>query len=158
MDNETYAEKAEQLKARLYRIALLYTGNETIAADAVAEAIYRGLLSAKKIREPAFFETWMTRILINECKKAWNRVKSRREEPIETLTEQAAEAFDSLPLKEAIRQLPHELREVVILRYYSDFTLAETAKVLNIPQGTTATRQRRALKLLRLELLEEDTK
>ena len=35
------------------------------------------------------------------------------------------------------------------------FTQAETARALNIPQGTAATRQRRALQLLRLELGEE---
>jgi len=45
----------------------------------------------------------------------------------------------------------------VILRYYADFTLTETAKSLNIPQGTVVTRQRRALKLLKLELLEEES-
>jgi len=63
-----------------------------------------------------------------------------------------AESFDHLPLKEAIRQLPQELKEIVILRYFSGFTTAETAQSLDIPQGTVATRQRRALKLLRLEL------
>jgi len=157
MDKETYAEQIEQIKPRLYRIALLHTGNEAMALDAVAETVYRGLISVKKLREPAYFETWMTRILINECKKAWRRTK--REQALDSIPESAEEeqAFESLPLKEAIRALPGELREVVILRYYADFTLAETAKSLNIPQGTVVTRQRRALKLLKLELLEEQT-
>jgi len=157
MDKNTYAKQIEKLKPRLYRIALLHSGNETMALDAVAEAVYRGLISVKKLREPAYFETWMTRILINECKKTWRRTK--REQPLDSIPESAGEerAFESLPLKEAIRQLPGELREVVILRYYADFTLAQTAKSLNIPQGTVVTRQRRALKLLKLELLEEQT-
>jgi RNA polymerase sigma-70 factor (ECF subfamily) len=156
MDKEEYADRVERLKPRLYRIAYLHMGNEAMALDAVGEAVYRGLISVKKLREPAYFETWMTRILINECKKAWKRAK--REQPLETMPEQAVDeqAFELLTLKEAIRQLPEELREVVILRYYSDFTLAQTAKSLNIPQGTVVTRQRRALKLLRLELLEEE--
>ena len=42
-----------------------------------------------------------------------------------------------------------------ILRYFAGYTQAETARALNIPQGTAATRQRRALQLLRLELGEE---
>ena len=66
-----------------------------------------------------------------------------------------AEEFDSLPLKEAIRRLPRELREVVILRYFAGYTLSETAETLQIPQGTAATRQRKALRLLKLELSEE---
>ena len=59
-------------------------------------------------------------------------------------------------MKEAIRRLPEELRSVVILRFFSGCTQAETAAALRIPQGTAATRQKRALTLLRLELGEEE--
>ena len=65
------------------------------------------------------------------------------------------DAYDDLPLKEAIRRLPEDLRAVVILRFFTGYTQAETARALEIPQGTVATRQRRALELLRLELGEE---
>ena len=65
------------------------------------------------------------------------------------------DAYDGLPLKEAIRRLPEELRAVVILRFFAGLSQAETAETLNIPQGTVATRQRRALQFLRLELGEE---
>ena len=58
-------------------------------------------------------------------------------------------------LKEAVRRLPEELRAVVVLRFFAGYTQAETARALGIPQGTAATRQRRALELLRLELGEE---
>ena len=57
--------------------------------------------------------------------------------------------------EEAVRRLPEELRAVVILRYFAGYTQAETAAALNIPQGTAATRQKRALALLKLELGEE---
>jgi RNA polymerase sigma-70 factor (ECF subfamily) len=156
VDKYEFAERTECITPRLYRIALLHLGNETVAADAVAEAVYKGFISVKKLREPAFFETWMTRILINECNKLWWRIK--REQPQDNLIEPAEEekAFSYLPLKEAICKLPSQLKEVVILRYYADLTLAETAESLGIPQGTVVTRQRRALKLLKLELLEEE--
>ena len=155
MDNDLFAGKAELIKLKLYRIAYLYTGNEDNAVDAVSEAIYRGLISYKKLRSPEFFDTWMTRILINECNKIWRKIKN--ELPIETIPELAEDeqAYELLPLKEAIRKLPKELKDVIILRYFSDLTLSETAKVIDIPQGTVVTRQRRALKLLKLELLEE---
>jgi len=52
--------------------------------------------------------------------------------------------------------LPEELQDVIILRYFSDYTLTQTAESLGIPQGTVVTRQRRGLKLLKLELAEED--
>jgi len=156
MDKHIYAHRVEEIKGRLYRIALLHLGNEALALDAVSEAVYRGLVAVKKLREPQYFDTWMTRILINECNKVWRRGKRELalEEMVETAEEEAG--FEAFPLREAIRRLPTELREVVILRYYADFTLAEAAKSLGIPQGTVVTRQRRALKLLRLELLEEE--
>ena len=60
--------------------------------------------------------------------------------------------YDALPLQEAIEKLPAQLKEILILRYFSGYTLSETAQSLEIPQGTLVTRQRRALQLLRLEL------
>lgn len=154
MDKNEFVARTEQIKTRLYRLAFLYLGSENMALDAVDEAIYRGLVSLKKLRQPEFFETWITRILINECKKELRRRK--REQPIESIPEGSENIFDSLPLKEALGQLPQELKEVVILRYFTGFTLAETARSLDIPQGTVVTRQRRALSLLKLELSEEE--
>jgi len=156
VNKNEYAKRSEAIKSKLYRMAMLYLGNEEMAADVVSEAIYRGLISVKKLREHKYFDTWMTRILINECNKQWRR--NKREQLVEAIPETAEceKAYDYLPLKEAICQLPTELKEVIILRYYIDYTLAETAESLGIPQGTVVTRQRRALKLLKLELSEEE--
>ena len=153
MTEQEYLDRAEALKTRLYRTALLYLGGEAAALDAVDEAVYKGLRACKKLRQPEFFDTWMTRILINTCNAELRRRK--REIAVEELPETAAEAYDALPLKEAIRRLPGELRAVIVLRYFAGLTLAETAEALGVPPGTVSTRQRRALSLLKLELTEE---
>lgn len=151
---EEFTQRVQAIRGRLYRAAYLYLGNEADALEAVDEAVYQALRGLKKLREPAFFETWLTRILINECNKELRR--RRRFTHVEELPETAApEAFDHLPLKEAIQRLPEELRSVIVLRYFAGYTQSETAQALGIPQGTAATRQRRALELLRLELGEE---
>ena len=147
-----FAEKAEVLRLKLYRTALCYFGDPSVALDVVDEAVYRGLCSCKKLKQPEFFDTWMTRILINECHREQKRRSRFRS--LDDLPEPQAEELDSLPLREALQRLPKELKDVVILRYFSGCTLAETAETLQIPQGTVVTRQRRALKLLRLELEE----
>ena len=154
MNNNEFVARTEQIKTRLYRTALLYVGSEAMAIDMVDEAIYRGFLSLKKLRQPEYFETWLTRILINVCNKDLRRRK--REVPLDSVPETAADSFDALPLKEALHHLPKELKDVIILRYFTGFTLAETARSLGIPQGTAVTRQRRALALLKLELSEEE--
>ena len=155
MDQKTFAVRLEPLRMRLYKTALLYLDNESQAVDAVDEAVYKGLRSCRSLRQPEYFETWLTRILINVCYDQLRRQK--RFVPLEELSETAVEDFDALPLKEALRRLPKELRDVVILRFFADCTLAETADILGIPPGTAATRQRKALQLLRLELREEVT-
>lgn len=153
MNNEEFGKRIENIRLRLYKTALLYLGSEAFALDAVDEAVYKALCSYKKLRQPEYFDTWITRILINECYNELRRQKRFR--PLDELPEGATEEFDTLPLKEAIRRLPRELKEVVILRYFAGYTLIETAETLQIPQGTVATRQRKALKVLKLELSEE---
>ena len=154
MTDREYAQRAHDLRTKLYKTALLYLGDETRALEAVDEAAYKGLRGWRKLRQEEYFDTWLTRILINECHNELRRL--RRVRPMEELPETAREEFDSLPLKEAVRRLPRELKEVVILRYFAGYTLRETAETLAIPPGTAATRQRRALALLRLDLEEED--
>ena len=154
MDKTEFAARTEALRDRLYRTACLYLGSGADALEAVDEAVYQALRALGKLRQPEFFETWLTRILINECHRELRRRKRLAGE--EALPDTAGpDAYDDLPLKEAIRRLPEELRAVVILRFFAGYTQAETAAALDIPQGTVATRQRRALALLRLELGEE---
>ena len=154
MDKEEFAARTEAVRQRLYRTAYLYLGSEADALEAVDEAVYQALRALKKLREPEHFETWLTRILLNECHRELRRRKRVAGE--DALPDTAGpDAYDALPLKEAVRRLPEELRAVVILRFFTGYTQAETAAALDIPQGTVATRQRRALALLRLELGEE---
>ena len=156
MTREEFAGRVEAVRVRLYRTAYLYLGREADALEAVDEAVYKALRALKQLREPDFFETWLTRILINECHRELRRRSRFSGE--ETLPETAGpDAYEHLPLKEAIRRLPEELRAVIILRFFVGCTQAETAAALEVPQGTVATRQRRALQLLRLELGEEGT-
>lgn len=153
MNHEEFARRVEAVRTKLYKTALTYLGSEALALDAVDEAVFKALCGHRKLRQPEFFDTWITRILINECHNELRRQK--RYCPLEELPETAIEEFDALPLKEALRRLPKDLKDVIILRFFAGYTVSETARTLNIPIGTVATRQRSALRLLRLELEEE---
>jgi len=149
-----FARRAEEWKPKLYRTALLYLGGESLAVDAVDEAVYRGFLARKKLRQPEYFTTWLTRILMNVCAAELRRQK--RESATDTLPETAAEEFDALPLRDAVERLPEDIRSVIVLRYFTGLTLAETAQALDIPAGTVSTRQRKGLALLRLDLEDKE--
>ena len=116
--------------------------------------MYQALRALKKLRQPEYFETWLTRILLNECH---NELRRRKRFSADAPLPDTAgpDAYDHLPLKEAVGHLPEDLRAVIILRFFTGYTQAETALALDLPQGTVATRQRKALELLRLELGEE---
>lgn len=111
MKQEQYAARLESLWGRLYKTALLYLDSESRAQDAVDEAVYKGLRSCWRLRQPEYFDTWLTRILINVCKDELRR--GRRFVPLEEVPEGAAEDYDALPLKEALSKLPPQLKEVV---------------------------------------------
>ena len=152
MEREEFAARVQDIREQLYRTAYGYLGNAHDSLEAVDEAVYQGFRARKKIRQPEFFTTWMTRILIHVCYRELKRRTGQQEVPME---EQGAEDYDGLPIREAVERLPEELRQVIVLRYFTGLTQAETAQALEIPQGTVVTRQRRALALLRVEL-EED--
>ncbi len=154
MREKEFVERTEKIKKRLYNTAFLYLGSEAFALDALDESIYKAFKNLKSLRDENFFETWITRILINECKK---ELKRQQKYTNEELSEEISyEGFDNLPLKEAVSKLPSDLKTVVILRYFTGYTLKETAECMDIPQGTAVTWQRKALKLLRLELEVDD--
>lgn len=154
MELTEFTRRVEALRTRLYRAAYLYLGSEADALETVDESVYRALRHLKQLRDPSLFDTWITRILINECNRELRRRKFFSGE--DALPDTAGpDQYDVLPLKDAVHRLPEELRQVVALRYFGGYTLAETAAALNIPAGTVSTRQRRALELLRLELGEE---
>lgn len=151
MEREEFAIRIASIRGRLYRTAALYLGNEADALEAVDEAVYKALRSLKQLRQPELFETWITRILINECNKELRRRKRMAGE--DALPDTAGpDEYSLLPLKEAVCRLPEALRAVVVLRYFAGYSLEETAAALELPRGTVSTRQRRALRLLRLEL------
>ena len=111
MTEQEYIRRAEALKEQLYRTAAIYLGSPSAAVDAVDEAIYKGFLAYHKLRHPEFFDTWLTRILINVCNSELRRRK--RELAVAELPDTAQEEFDALPLKEALRRLPKDLRDEI---------------------------------------------
>jgi RNA polymerase sigma-70 factor (ECF subfamily) len=142
------------LKTKLFRTAKGTLGNETLALDAVSEAVYRAFKGIKRLREPRYVETWFTRILLNVAKDMYRRQK------YEIIVDEVPDGIhydhhDEVEFAQLIEGLPQELREIISLKYYSDYTLAEISIILVIPEGTVKSRLHRALKLLRVELSDE---
>lgn len=155
LDKETYLAFITSYKATMYRIAYGYLGRESAALDAVDEAVYQGYIHRRQLKERDYLKTWLTRILINECLRLLKTEK--RFLPLDSLPDFPEKDTEvTLPTRMAVQSLPEELRQVIVLRYFADHTLKETAKLLSLPEGTVATRARKALTLLRVELADEE--
>lgn len=153
MKDQEFMDRIEPMRKKLYAVAYPYFGSESMAVDAVDEAIYKGFLKKRQLRQPEFFETWLVRILINVCNSKYQHYK--KQVGMEELPEDASPSeIENLPLKEAIRKLPEKYREVILLKFFGGYTLAEIAELTDSPQGTVATRMRKALELLRMEVAE----
>ena len=57
MDQETFARRANGIRGKLYKTAILYLGSEAMAMDALDEAVYCGLCGCKRLRQEEFFDT-----------------------------------------------------------------------------------------------------
>ena len=142
----------------LYKTAYLYTKNEQDALDAVQECAMRAMISMDKLREPAYFKTWITRILINciYLEKKKHKRNSPFEEYLEAAPEQPLSIEEKNDLYDAIDLLPPIYKTIVILKYFQGMKIKDIAQVMNIPVGSVKAYLFRAKETLKNQLQEED--
>lgn len=151
MDRAQFAERILKTEKRLYRTAVCIVMNITDAEDCVQEAILKAWGALNALNNDAYFETWLTRILINQC-RALVRARGRRRESAVN-TDVAAPVNDA-DLWLALSELDEKYRLPLALTYICGYSVHETARILSIGDGAVKWRIRRAKALLK-EKLEE---
>ena len=151
MDKEEFTRAVLEYESTLYRVAKSMLGSEADCADAAQNALLRAWEKQHTLRDTAYFKTWLTRILINEC-----RAMLRQRARFVPLEEEAAEG-EIAPerdsgLYEAVMGLDVKYRVTFVLYYIEGFRTREIASMLKLPEGTVKTRLRRAREILRTEL------
>ena len=143
--------------------AVLMLRDRGEAEDAVQDAFvssWRGMGSFDATRP---LRPWLVRVLVNEVLQRQRRkvlpVAAAGEERLASLEsrevgpERVAErAWERRELAGVLAALPVEAARVVVLRYFSELSIAEMAEVLGVPEGTVKSRLHRALGTLRGEL------
>jgi len=157
-DDNAFYELISERKSQLYKTAFAYVKNKEEAMDIVSDTVYKAYISIKKLKEPSFFNTWLTRILINTSLDYINKnskVSSLKENISADISLILKDDDQRIDLKEAVDKLIGEYKTIVILKYFQDMTLVEISKILQCPLGTVKTRLHKALGELRLDLKEE---
>ncbi|NLF28562.1 MAG: RNA polymerase sigma factor [Clostridiales bacterium] len=147
MTNREFQARVLGCERRLYGVAYMLLNSAADCEDAVQEALLRAWRRLPSLREEAYFETWLARIVINECKQLMRKRVRRAESPLpETLP---APPPPNPELYRALRALDARHRIVLTLKYVDGYGVAEIARILRVPQGTVASRLSRARKMLK---------
>ena len=155
-DGEAFTKLFSFYEKEMYRIAFLNVKNEADALDVMQEAAYRAFKNIKSLKQPEYFQTWLIRIVINcsmdHIRKNSKMVQLEPEhmENMEVLpVAHEKDLVMKLTLKEWLEWLEPMEKNVLILKYYYEYSFKEISEILNLPQGTAKTILYRALGRLR---------
>jgi len=165
-DGPAMEELLVDAQALAYRFSLLVCGNASDAEDAMQDALLQTYKSARRIRKPDAFRTWLYRTVKNAC------LMSRRtgaHEPAYKLSlddegasdvasaapnpeEQTAAARERRRFQAAFKSLPRPFRLVAFLRDVEGLSTREVADIVGISEDNVKQRLHRARTLLRKAL------
>lgn len=153
MSDQEYMARVRAMERKLYRIAHAILWSDADCADAIQEAVFRGWMKKGALREEKYFETWLIRILINECRTLLRRQKAA---PL-TLCEEICAGGDGEPgadlhLRAALRALPEKFRTPLLLHHLDGYSLNEIARILKLSPALVKSRLHQARGALRKNL------
>lgn len=147
------------------RTAMAILGREDEARDAVQDALVMAWRELASLRDPAAFDAWLTRILVNRCRRGLRKVgvTRLREVPADAVGEAdlpsaadvAGAVVDRSALERAFDRLTIDERTILVLHHLDGRPLASIAAVLKIPEGTAKSRLFKARKSLERALERE---
>ena len=146
-----YLEFAVARSGPLFRTACLLTGDWHLAEDLVQETLakmYRSWRRISRAQSPvAYADTVLVRTFLSQ-----RRRRSSTERPSDRLPDAAGPARDAelrIALLDGLARMTTKDRAVLVLRYWEDRSVEETAQVLQLSPGAVRTRSMRALERLR---------
>lgn len=143
-DRDAFVTLMRQNEDALHHMAWSMLRKNEDVADAMQETVLKAYRSISSLREPNYFRTWMFRILINECNtllRGRKRTVAVSDFPIAA---SPANDYDRVDLRDAVDRLDEKQRTVVILHYFEDLSVAQTAQTLELTESAVKTRLMRA--------------
>ncbi len=156
IDKDTFCRLVRQNEKAMYSVAFSILSNESDAADAISEAIYRAYKSLDTLKNEYAFKPWILRIVRNcavELVRSNKNLLSIDDVEVEESSGEN-DIVTALTLRKAVEQLKQPYKEVVVLYYYEDLSIAQISKITGASVVTAKQQLSRARKMLRDMLME----
>ena len=157
-DADAFLALMDRYNQQMYKTAWSILKRDADVADALQETIIKCYEKIHTLRSPAFFRTWVMRVLINECYQIL-----RKEKPYVELTEELVREVSAdtggkerVKFQELLSYADKKYHLLLTLFYADEYTIPEIAKMLDMNENTVKTQLRRARQQIRRRLDEED--
>jgi RNA polymerase sigma-70 factor (sigma-E family) len=149
--DEQFTEFVHASWPSLYRTAYLLLGDRGLAEDLVQTALAKTYASWSRVRDVDAGLGYARTTLVNTATSWFRRKGWRNEQPTEHLDDRTYDDDPSVhpTLMQALAQLPPRQRAVIVLRFYDDLPVADTARALDCAEGTVKSQTSDALGALR---------
>ena len=151
---QEYGEFVEARLNRLLRFGYLLCGDWHLAEDVVQTALTKLYVVWPRVSRHGAVDAYVNRIVVNCLADERRRGFRRRERPTdrapeESLADHATGTAERLAAVEALARLPRRQRAAIVLRYWEDLSVEQTANLLQCSTGTVKSQCARGLATLR---------
>ena len=141
-DADAFVSLIEKYKTALYKAAKSYLSSEEDIADVMQDTVLAAYEHMGELKSAPYFKTWLTRILINQCKDFLRQQKRY------VVSDEIMKTADGTPgndreFYELIKELPEDSRMIFLLYYGEGFKTNEIAQILDMNENTVKSRLRR---------------
>jgi len=168
-----FEEEALELSDQVYRVARRLVGSREEAEDLVQQAYERAFRSWRQFTPGTNMRAWLLRILTNlNIDRGRRQQRSPQTTSIDTEAgdyflynklesqvpdenpdeDRVLERLSQDSIVDALAEVPHDFRDVLVLVDIGEFSYAEAAQILDIPIGTVMSRLHRGRLMLRDKL------
>lgn len=152
MRDREFTHFVEQSSAQLSRTAYLLCGDRHRAEDVVQIALAKMYIAWSRMRRADSIEAYarqvLVRVCIDESRRPWRRETAQADPRIDAADPRGDLPFES-PVLDELRRLPAGQRAAVVLRYWHDLSVEETADLMSCSRSTVKTQAARGLERLR---------
>jgi RNA polymerase sigma-70 factor (sigma-E family) len=138
---------------RLVGALSLYCGDADVAEEVAQEAIAYAIRDWKRVRQKSSPSAWLYRVALNLAHSHYRRRATERRAQERLPSPPAPSFIDDVEVGSAVRvavsRLHRRQRQALVLRYFLDLSVAQTADLMECSEGTVKSLTHQAIRSLR---------